>query len=108
MSAIRPYFWLANGRNPFTSAFTHSAPSLVFPAPRPPRTSQMSRSLPPAGYCAIRAVPTHSRSTFAAIGAERCLAAQGSSELASELNDTGVHEGECGGQFCIVFLFFLG
>jgi len=40
--AKRPYLRRVKGDSPCTSAFTHSAPSRVLPAPRPPVTSQMA------------------------------------------------------------------
>src|SRR5688572_8104461 len=62
-SAIRPRrsFGLANGGSPRTSESTHSAPSLVFPEPRPPVTSQRS-GMPRIGYCSRRAKKTHAPS----------------------------------------------
>src|SRR6185312_16083057 len=57
--AICRCLFLAKGENPRTRLFTHSAPRRVFPAPRPPTTSQVAGD-EFSKYCSMRAFSSHS------------------------------------------------
>ena len=51
ISAMRPSGRIENCARPSASAFTHSAPARVLPAPRPPRISHVRHGVPFAARC---------------------------------------------------------
>src|SRR5690606_13827060 len=100
--AMRPYFasFLVKGGKPRTSALTHSAPSRVLPAPRPPSTSHVSWGSG-SGYCLKRPCPTHSAAMSGACSLLMFSSHHLICELTGKCDHAVIEALECGGHFFI-------